>query len=83
MEAWILQIVLSEILRVPVTIETGDDRVNLDFYAPHADLGYGTSNDWDALRRGAAGGDCRDRPRYDAVGKYQPCAHVLTEVWVK
>lgn len=82
MEAWILQIVLSEVLGVPTTIETGDPNVNLDFFAQGGDWGYGTSNDWEALRRAATNGDCRKVPRFDDEGKYQSCAHVIPEVWI-
>jgi hypothetical protein len=38
-ESWVLQILLSEMLDVPVTIETGSPGVNNNFYQPQNSLG--------------------------------------------
>ena len=70
-EAWMLQILLTEVLGVPVTIETGlltgdgdeidyERDASVDFYHPLAALDYGTSNDWSSMHNAhQAGGDCQ------------------------
>ena len=48
---WVAQIYLSEVLRVPVTIETGSKDVNMDFYHPENTFGYpSTGYNWKALK---------------------------------
>lgn len=95
--AWILQIVLSELLNVPTTVETGVPDVELSLYhpSPNVAFGFGVSTDLDALRRAndAAGSDCRVyRTRNHAENNntnnndhthhnYLSCAHVIPEVW--
>ena len=100
LEAWMLQIVLQEVVGVPVTLETGSPHVQLDFYHSDMAYGWGTGNDWsmvEATREIHA--DCRHVPRFveteksnidattttghsnDAATIYQPCAHVIPEVW--
>lgn len=78
-ESWVLQIMLSEMLNVPVTIETGTPDAKLNFYDAQSPLGYGTSNDWKSLKVASQFGDCRNVPQKDGV--YRPCAHVIPEVW--
>lgn len=56
---WLLQIILTELLDVPVTIETGSPDVSIDFYDRFNAYGFGTSNDWDAFRNARVVGDCR------------------------
>lgn len=89
--AWMLQILLSEVLGVPVTLETGSPDVNLDFYNPKLSFGWGTSNDWKMMEASVhINSDCRQVPKTvvtvnDETGQeeesYQPCAHVTPEVW--
>ena len=48
---WVAQIYLSEVLRVPVTIETGSSEINMDFYHPDNTFGYPASGyAWKALQ---------------------------------
>jgi len=51
--SWILQILLSEILHLPASIESGDRDISRhnNFYDPESRLGYGGANLWDALER--------------------------------
>jgi len=77
--AWILQIVLSELLDVPATIETGAVDLNCNFYDPSNAFDYGaTAYDYDALRTAQQQSDCTMKQNAD---EYQSCAHVIPEVW--
>lgn len=85
--AWILQILLSEILQVPSTIESGslDLSQQNNFYDPEARLGYGTANDFLAFQESskAEGSDCA-KVQADAETNgedYKACAHVALEYW--
>jgi hypothetical protein len=82
--AWIYQILLSELMNVPVTIERGNGKNNndkdetLDFY--RLDNAYAehypvTSYTVDGIAKSTTlpDGDCRLTD--------EPCAHVLPEVW--
>lgn len=80
-QAYITQIVLSEILGVPSTLESGSRDVLLSFYDetnsfPYPSRAYG----YDDLRiaNKAPGGDCTYILKQDAEAT---CAHVLPEVW--
>lgn len=78
--AWMLQIVYSELLGVPSTIESGTGDANINFYDAMNRMEYGTGNDVDVIENAynAEGGDCsvyRDRE------EYMPCANVVVEVW--
>ncbi|CAB9512538.1 Gamma-aminobutyric acid (GABA) B receptor [Seminavis robusta] len=92
--AWIVQILLSEVARVPVSIEgSGWDTV-ANFYDPLYRLHYSPSSyDYDAMQRAKDENDCRptvfqndqERAHRDgmenATGEYQSCAHVMPEAW--
>jgi hypothetical protein len=79
--AWLYQILLSELMDVPVSIERGEGSApgtpTLSFY--DIDNAYGenfpvTSYSLDGVQRAnEIGGDCRETD--------EPCAHVLPEVW--
>ena len=80
-ESWILQIVLSEMMDVPTTIETGDPDAGLNFYVLTSPFDYGVSNDLAALQLADQIGDCRLAscdPIHD-----QSCAHFIPEYWEK
>lgn len=80
-ESWILQIVLSEMLDVPVTLETGAPGFSDDFYHPSSALDYNVASaDYDELVTAARVGDCRNI-KTDDPKRYQRCAHFVTEVW--
>ena len=92
-EAWILQILLSEVLGVPSTIEIGTAEGTIDLYDHEDRLTYGISNDFDAFQRSAKYADCRlskkqqqqstssDQNGTDDNASYQSCAHFLPEIW--
>ena len=78
--AWMLQIVYSELLGVPSTIESGTGDAKINFYDAMNRMEYGTGNDVDVIENAynAEGGDCsvyRDRE------EYMPCANVVVEVY--
>ena len=85
--AWILQIVLSELLDVPATIETGAADLNCNFYDPNNAFDYGaTAYDYDALRTAHQQSDCTSTTTTTTTmnqnaDEYQSCAHVIPEVW--
>ena len=80
-EAWILQIILSELLDVPTTIEAGSYEGSLNFYHPDAPMEYGTPlSDNDALKFAYGIGDCR-KANKDSVDHYEACAHFDPERW--
>eukprot|EP00977_Amphora_coffeiformis_P021117 scaffold8828_cov204-Amphora_coffeaeformis.AAC.38 len=78
---WILQILLSEILEVPVTVETGVKGASVDFYDTNLSMDYGTSNDFEACRTAnQLGGDCQLASNMTGE-TYRACAHVIPEMW--
>eukprot|EP00529_Nitzschia_sp_RCC80_P003529 CAMPEP_0113508744 /NCGR_PEP_ID=MMETSP0014_2-20120614/37187_1 /TAXON_ID=2857 /ORGANISM="Nitzschia sp." /LENGTH=1130 /DNA_ID=CAMNT_0000404491 /DNA_START=363 /DNA_END=3755 /DNA_ORIENTATION=+ /assembly_acc=CAM_ASM_000159 len=92
-EAWILQILLSEILHVPTSVETGERDKHVNLYHPESAMDYGTSNEFHMLdipvdpdAHGTRAGDCRlyqsQNDADDDDDEYKPCAHVVPEVWI-
>ena len=84
-ESWILQILLSEILHVPTTIDSGlGNAVALNFYNPLGEYSYGRYTLYDSLAAAynSVDGDCvsviqsqkDDNPNVT-------CAHVIPESW--
>lgn len=78
--AWLHQIILTEVMNVPVSIESGEGRVpgaSLSFYDMNNNYGDKfpvTSYSVEGLQKAnQIGGDCRETD--------EPCAHVLPEVW--
>ena len=70
---------LSEILHVPATIETGST-AQASFYQPDNRFEYGPSNEPEVLENGNALGDCRlANTNYDDKDSYTPCAHAILE----
>mmetsp|Transcript_9803 Transcript_9803/g.21246 ORF Transcript_9803/g.21246 Transcript_9803/m.21246 type:complete len:1284 (+) Transcript_9803:172-4023(+) len=63
--AWILQILLSELLQVPVSIETGDPSLSDDFYDAASRLDYAWVDVQPALQRASDRGDCRSSTNMD------------------
>jgi len=77
---WVLQILLSELLGVPTSIEAGVATANLDFYSPYDTFRFGNTRDLDALDNAQwTEGDCRLASRDES--NYISCAHVVMEVW--
>jgi hypothetical protein len=77
--AWALQVLLSEILDIPTTIESGTPDAYVNLYDPQFRMDYGTSNEWEQLKLASRIGDCRLADRSE--DSYEPCAHVIPEVW--
>jgi hypothetical protein len=81
-EAWLLQILLSEILQVPTTIEAGrGETASLNFYNTNAEYEYGVHTTYESLKKAYSieGGDCtlvdtRNNPNIT-------CSHVIPEIW--
>ncbi|GKY94774.1 hypothetical protein MPSEU_000442600 [Mayamaea pseudoterrestris] len=78
-ETWILQIVLSELLNVPTTTESGVYGAKNDFYNAQSSIQFGDSDFLPAMTTAASITDCREA-RKDPQN-YTPCAHVVSEVW--
>ena len=85
-ESWIIQILLSEILHIPTTIDSGlGNEKTLNFYHPAGEFAYGRYTLYDSLATAyfSVNGDCvpilqRER------GRNNPnvtCAHVIPESW--
>jgi hypothetical protein len=78
LEDWILQVVLSELLDVPTSIEPGVPGARINLYDSQRNMNYGGSGDWSSIHFAADYGDCRLASKKNP---YEPCAHVVTEVW--
>lgn len=79
---WIIQILLSEILDVPTTVETGDSKSQLNFYHPDSPWDYPSlTNFMDALENTeTVDGDCSKASDNHPDG-YLSCGHFVAEVW--
>ena len=80
--SWIIQILLSELLHVPVTIETSTPMADgtLSFYSPTNDMVYPSiPYNYESLQNAKSlNGDCTKASR--KFGN-DTCSHVLPEVW--
>eukprot|EP00522_Entomoneis_paludosa_P015756 CAMPEP_0172451532 /NCGR_PEP_ID=MMETSP1065-20121228/9543_1 /TAXON_ID=265537 /ORGANISM="Amphiprora paludosa, Strain CCMP125" /LENGTH=993 /DNA_ID=CAMNT_0013203495 /DNA_START=474 /DNA_END=3455 /DNA_ORIENTATION=- len=91
LEAWLLQILLSEVLQVPTTLETGIADKQVNFYDPQLRVDYGVAYDMPALERAAQVGDCtqvhtlRNNTTNDndnnSHDEYLSCGHAIMEIW--
>merc|ERR1740139_654772 len=80
-EAWILQILLSEILNVPTTTESDDRDLNLNFYNEedtYENSHHDGNDHYSPLVKATEVVDCR---LVHNTYPYQPCAHIWTEVF--
>ena len=87
-ENWIIQILLSELLDIPTTVETGQPDRELSFYEKHNRYEYGDNFDTNSLAQATAlKGDCSQALKEGwtesegGVEGYQYCAHMVPEVW--
>ena len=81
-EASLLQLLLSELLDVPATIETGTPNATMNFYDEYGAFEYGTSNDLLSLENAMQlDQDCTSANRDRFGDKYQSCSHIVPEVW--
>lgn len=79
---WILQVLLSELLDVPVSVETGLPDKHVNFYHEYSAMDYGNANDFDGMVRAKDVKDCRNMISPDtSVEDYQSCHHILPELW--
>ena len=79
MLAWVLQVFLSEIVGIPLSIETSSPDRNFNFYDKNNAFDYPAMGyDYEAVRNGNKVGDCRV---YTNGESYTPCANVLLEAW--
>jgi hypothetical protein len=78
---WIMQIVLTEVLGVPTSVDTNDSVKVIDFYDKHDRFDFGDGYDWDAMRRASEYMDCRKIEQPENKSDYSSCAHVSMEVW--
>jgi len=84
--SWMMQIIYSELVGVPSTIETGVFEKNVNFYDETNRMDYGQATRYEMFQRAydAAGGDCSiyNEANKEAGGDdYLPCAHAVMEVW--
>lgn len=79
---WILQILLGELLDVPVTVESGVPDVNVNLYNINASYGYGSTADFDSLRVASDVEDCTRVTTIDPQD-YVACSHVNPEFWLE
>ena len=88
-ETWVLQLILSEIMDVPTTVETGfvDSEVNFYDIEGRYDYAYQTQLDIfhstyrEAMENGHLLGDCRLANKGEGGdGEYQQCAHMVPEI---
>ena len=85
-ESWIIQILLSELLHVPTTIDAGmlEDGVTLNFYNNYGDLSYGKYSLYDAISTAyfSEHGDCVPiMQKGKGIHPNVTCAHVVPESW--
>eukprot|EP00934_Nitzschia_sp_Nitz4_P001546 Nitzschia sp. Nitz4//scaffold248_size28759//20159//24979//NITZ4_008111-RA/size28759-snap-gene-0.11-mRNA-1//-1//CDS//3329543998//1546//frame0 len=83
---WIVQIILSEILDVPVSLETGVPGLSVDFYDRTSRMDYGQfdPNNPAELQVAAIEQDCRNIGIVDGEADpniYTSCAHIVVEGW--
>ena len=89
-QQWLQQIILSELLDVPTTLESGTKDARINFYDYDNALDYGVGYPWEGLRiamRDDVQGDCRKVAKKTPYEEnendedYVPCAHVIPEIW--
>jgi len=77
---WLLQILLSELLDVPVSIETGDPNITMNFYdSQGGGFQYPRTQVLSAIEKAVQIKDCRYASRDPS--NYEFCLHVIAEVW--
>ena len=81
-----MQIIYSELLGIPASIETGMVDKNVNFYDETNRMDYGKANEYKKFHNAydAEGGDCsfyKDTNKDTNGDNYIPCAHLSMEVW--
>jgi hypothetical protein len=83
-ESWILQILFSEVLEIPTSIEAGFATVNMNFYEKSSSFDIASvvwSVDMAEVTRASHVGDCTEVASMHDAERYQSCAHVYPEIW--
>ena len=87
MLSWMMQIIYSELLGVPSTVESGLEDKELNFYDKANRLDYGTTNDVSVIeaRTNVEGKDCtaykKNHDGVDSEQEYVPCADIVMSLW--
>jgi hypothetical protein len=77
--AWLMQILLSEILQVPTTIESALPNITANFYEQSGAFDYGDYDPHAAFDNALQYKDCRLASHTEE--NYESCAHVQPEFW--
>jgi hypothetical protein len=80
---WLMQIILSELLNVPTSMETASHDRHLNFYDPESPTETIVSDASDVVQAlqtaNKYGGDCSLASK--SKENYEPCANFLSEIW--
>lgn len=82
--SWIMQIIYSELVGVPSTIESGVADKIVNFYDETNRMDYGSGNDYSVIQNThiVEGGNCTlYKERGGGGNAHTPCAHVAMEIW--
>jgi len=80
--AWIMQILLSEILDMPTSIEGGVPGLDLNFYHPNNAFEFWKAEFDPALTELTSATRVKDCSTVTSdPDHYEPCSHILPEVW--
>jgi len=80
--AWVMQILLSELLGVPTTLEPGLPDTHLNFYDAQGRVEYGEIQNSKGFENAHKYQDCRLADRgLDDPDQYEPCVHLVPEFW--
>jgi len=77
--AWLMQILFSEMLGVPTTIEAAAVGDKKSFYEPHGAFGYGQSDTGVCFENAHKYKDCRLADKSEEG--YENCANICPELW--
>ena len=75
-EAWVLQVVLSELLGVPTTLETGLPDAYVNLYDSQSRFEYGDADNIKAIAKASELVDCRKASK--DPNQYESCSHLIT-----
>jgi hypothetical protein len=77
--AWLMQILLSEILQVPTTLESAFPNISINFYEESGAFDYGSYDPDASFDNSFKHKDCRLASR--SKENYETCAHINPEFW--
>ena len=80
--AWLFQIVLSEMLGVPTTLEPADANTRISFFDKTGSVEYGKVRNVEAFDTSDRLTDCRLANRFTTNhSEYEPCSNLIPEYW--